>query len=227
MTAESIFNEPGHWEGCDLDEEVVLAWDLYSIAYKDGADLLVERFDGFPASEFYAACPIMFLYRHYLELKLKELRIRLDRWHGVADDLSHFRLRRTPVPFSVDGHGLRWWWGSVRSLLDQMSGESLSGGVLEDYESRYDDIEARIGEFDRLDGSSMTFRYPTDKNGIRFSMNLPDGTALEHVKSVVEGIASDLDAIGVALESSEEDVHLEFEDGVDGYFRDLQADLLK
>ena len=227
MTAESIFNEPGRWHVDGGEEEVAFVWDLYSIAYKESADLLVDRFLDWPESEFYAACPIMFLYRHYLELKLKQLRVRLDRWHGVADDLNHLRLRRTQVPFSVYGHGLNGSWGIVCSLLEQMSGESLYSGALEDFETRYDDIAARISEFDRLDDSSMVFRYPTNNDGVRFPVNLPDRTALEHLKSVVEGIASDLDAIGMAVESSEEAIQLEFDDGVEGYFRDLQADLLK
>lgn len=227
MTAGSIFSEPGHWQQNELNEEVGSGWDLYSIAYKDGADRLVEQFADWPDGEFYAACPIMFLYRHYLELKLKELVIRLDHWHGVADDFTRSRPRRTPVPFSVPGHKLRESWEMVRSLLEQMSDEFLSCGVLDEFVTGYDEIEARVSDFDRLDRSSMMFRYPTDRKGVPHGVRLPDRTALDRVKTVVEAIASDLDAIGVAVGSSEEDVRLEFDSAVDGYYLDLHTDSLR
>lgn len=227
MTVGSIFSEPGRWDQNDLNEEVASAWDLYAIAYKDGADRLAEQFVDWPDSEFYGACPIMFLYRHYLELKLKELIIRLDRWHGVADDFTRSRLRRTPVPFCVPKHGLRKSWRKVRSLLEQMSDEFLSCGVLEEFVTRYDEIEARVREFDRLDSSSMMFRYPTSTGGVRYRVRLPDRAALNRVKTVVEGISSDLDAISALVESSEENVRLEFDGAVEGYYLDLHTDSLR
>lgn len=48
-------------------------WSIYAIGYKDAADLLVDNIEGNGRQHDFLVYPIVFLYRQYLELAIKDV----------------------------------------------------------------------------------------------------------------------------------------------------------
>lgn len=129
-------------------------WDLYCTGYWRAADALIRYltqvelsarrdYSRYWESMGYA---ILFLYRHYLELRLKELFIACGgRLEAITSEHSLLRL-----------------WGA---FLEQYC--LLSGKPLEEV-SKDKDIETAgkiIAQFNEIDEKSQIFRYPIDKRG--------------------------------------------------------------
>ena len=53
----------------------------------------------------------------------------------------------------------------------------------------YSTVEERIKEFDKIDGSSMNFRYPVNNQGEPILGPLPDAQEMSRVKGIVEVVA--------------------------------------
>lgn len=122
-----------------------LSWERYTDSYKNVADRLVEWY----VEEYRVdslVYPIMFLYRHHLELQLKSLLRNLYSFHG-----HQWNLQKT--------HDLVKLWHEVRPLMEEI--------CLQDTEDN-DHIEARIKEFSQIDPDSESFRYPDRKSNPRF-----------------------------------------------------------
>ena len=93
--------------------------------------------------------PVAFLYRHYLELRLKEIIVQGAELLAQQSDLK-------PV------HKLDVLWNSVRSILETV----WPNGPRTDLDA----VENVIGQFHKLDLTSMAFRYPVDlKNNATLS----------------------------------------------------------
>lgn len=163
-------------------------WVLYVEGYKNAADYLVERSVSEHEMDF-LVYPIIFLYRHYLELQLKDLFQQLREYHNLSCELSY-------------NHDLTQLWNKIRPLMEKISNKS------EDIENN-NHIEARIKEFVRIDKGSFSFRYPVDKQGNSSLRNVPkqdgqDMINLLQVKGVVTSMATILSGVseyvGVMLE---------------------------
>lgn len=83
-------------------------WSIYAIGYKDAADILVGHVDEHARRADALVYPIVFLYRQYLELALKDL-IRQAR--NLLHDLE-------PCP---KNHRIDELWTLCNSLLEQVS----------------------------------------------------------------------------------------------------------
>jgi hypothetical protein len=119
------------------------AWSRLADSYKEAADRLAGITKS-PYAYLMHGSPILFLYRHYIELRLKSLLLDagelLDEPHDVP-----------PL------HFLRSLWERVRKLLLRIGPESDGAWC-----KRADQV---IDEFDAIDPTSFAFRYPVDKNG--------------------------------------------------------------
>ena len=118
-------------------------WDAYAQGYRLAADLLSGHIAESPYHSSLLGYPIVFLYRQYLELRIKEL--------GLA--AAEFLAKEYAVPTD---HNLLKLWQGVRADLHEVFAESA-----EDLEA----VEERIEEFCSVDPSSYTFRYPADTKG--------------------------------------------------------------
>lgn len=118
-------------------------WDAYAMGYKLAADLLAQHVADNIVHRNLLGFPVLFLYRQYLELRIKEL--------GVA--AAQFLGRSYDVPTH---HDLPTLWQGVRPILDTVFPESA--GHLEA-------VEHRISEFSGVDPRSYVFRYPVDTRG--------------------------------------------------------------
>ena len=163
------------------------AWDTYAEGYRRAADILVDYVADNDRDQDFLVYPIAFLYRHYLELRLKELRIISSKLSG-----------RSIGPFL--GHDLMKLWSEARPNIDQNRlGPQIKGNL--------NAIEERLKELQVIDPSSDAFRYPEHKLG-EPSLKRMQEINLKHLQDVVRGISNVLDgisyAIGMKLEKAPE-----------------------
>jgi hypothetical protein len=115
----------------------------------------------------------MFVCRHYLELRIKDI-----------TTCAHELLSHPKTNFK--SHNLDALWNEARALSEQASpGEDPSF---------YEPIEACIRQFNHEDPGSYSFRYPVDIAG---DPSLPtlDDFDIEHFASIFSSSADNLDAI--------------------------------
>lgn len=142
-------------------------WSLYAAGYKDAADLLVKGVEANGSGQDTLVYPVLFLYRQYLELQLKDL-IRQAR-----------RLLDKPGSFPT-GHHIGNLWQVCHELLSEV--------FPNDSVAELNEIARLIGEFAAVDPTSEAFRYPQDRKG---NATLPGirYINLRNVREVVEKIS--------------------------------------
>lgn len=143
---DKLFNdESSDWWNTALINHGLLGdrWAVYATGYKDAADILVEHIMTKQYHQDFLVYPIMFMYRQYLELMVKNLIRRawilLDE--KESDDLG--------------GHDIKRYWELCQKLLNRVApGDSVEA---------LNHIGRLIREFCEYDPSSFAFRYPVSK----------------------------------------------------------------
>jgi len=117
------------------------SWPIYTIGFKKAADLIVKNAR--------TACdrntlifPVLFLYRQYIELSLKEI-------IGYAQYLSKDSVRQ-------GGHNLKNLWAAARSYIKKYHKEIS--------ETEFTAAEDIILELHEIDPTSQASRYPIVKD---------------------------------------------------------------
>jgi hypothetical protein len=122
-------------------------WAAYADGYKKAADILVAHVLETTADQDFLVYPITFLYRHYLELRLKGLII-------IGQELSRSESRaRARRNRGRKGHNLKDLWKETRQLVERVWPDGPKGEL--------DDVEGCIRRFADVDASSQAFRYPS------------------------------------------------------------------
>ena len=126
-------------------------FDIYAGVYWNAAQTLAKNLD-LDRIFGYDACPIVFLYRHALELYLKAV---------LLGDGANF-LRNKPDPKFVmnSNHSLKGLVPYVREIFERLAWENTFG---KDEVRTFDDFEALVDELCDVDKDSYAFRYPVDK----------------------------------------------------------------
>ena len=162
---ESIFSENPSWRDNAFVEP---DWRLYVLGYREAADSIVDQAQEFSVDLL--VYPVMFLYRHYLEISLKHILIVLRRYFEESSELP-------------DHHRLDKLWDEVRSLMEKKWNTIA-------HMADYDAIEARIIEFHEVDKSSFSFRYPVTKENVSSLEQVPNvyksGRPIINLKQVKE-----------------------------------------
>lgn len=118
----------------------------YIEGYRRSADILVNYIQNKMRDQDILIYPIVFLYRHHIELRLKEL---IKKGCDLLDDDSQLG--------KLD-HDIEVLWIKCRKILEKICPESKK------------DLQ-RIGkiikQFHEIDPNSFNFRYLTDKKGKR------------------------------------------------------------
>lgn len=120
------------------------AFISYSQAYMEAADRLgqtlrVHSFDTL-------TLPIVFLYRHYVELTLKDL---------IIQGAKKYNKPSTPYKVEIPKtHRIDNLWQKLKPMLQQTHSPEKSEEI--------EVVEACIWELSRLDEGSFSFRYPVD-----------------------------------------------------------------
>ncbi len=155
-------------------------WSDYADGYKALAEMGIQHaFDPGCHPVDILVYSVVFCYRHYLELRLKELII-------TAGDLLDQGLS------APTNHRLVELWSAVRALLEEIwSREGL--------EEEAEKIDTVVRQFATVDPQSMAFRYPVDTQGNRSLPGLRY-INLQRVKDAIDEIAPTLDGASTAID---------------------------
>ena len=155
----------------DNDEKVLFSnflvgnWSFFADGYKLAADMLVDQVEGNPPEDCLIA-PILFLYRHWVELKLKELIL----------SLKVFSVAEITRP---NHHHLYDLWSIVKSNLPCLRDSRNQDFIL---------LDARIKELDGLDPDGYRFRYPVNKRSE--ITELPESLGIKNLKDTMDKICN-------------------------------------
>ncbi len=153
-------------------------WDVYAEGYKRAGDILVQYVIDNNCYQDFLVYPIVFLYRQYLELRLKEL------------ILVSSRLLDQNIDVPMD-HNLLSLWAKARPNIEEVWPDSQTKSYL-------DAIEDRLKELCSIDPGSYAFRYPEDKKGA------PTLAGMQHInlrqlRDVIQGISNVLDGSSMGM----------------------------
>lgn len=178
---ENIFNFPHDWQfnACLNWSDAPL--ELYTIGYKEAADNLIDKVFSERYMQNALVYPICFLYRQYIELRLKEIirsgRILLDEGTGFP---QHHRINKL--------------WETAKEIIKKVFSD----------EKEHPDlslIEHVISEYSKIDPDSFSFRYPFDKSG----KNILEGINyinLRHLSEYIDKFGEAIDNISFVISVS-------------------------
>lgn len=167
-------------------------WSRYALGYKNAADLIAGRLVDLDRVTEAACLPALFLYRHFIELSLKGMLLDAGELLNVSE-------------LARKGHSLSPLWVALRTRIEAIQTANSDEWL--------DRAERLIAEFDQLDGSSFTFRYPVDLSG---TPNLPVSHSVDiaHFADVMDELEMILEGIGAWLDS-----YLDIKRDMDAEFR--------
>ncbi len=151
--------------------------ELYTIGYKDGADRLVNAVLESKNMQDALIYPICFLYRQYIELRLKEIinsgRMLLGEGRGFPQH-----------------HKISSLYETAKEIIKEVySGEELPDLSLVDHV---------VSEYSDIDPDSFSFRYPFDKSG-RNVLGCITHINLRHLSNIIKEFGEVIDNISCAI----------------------------
>jgi len=153
-------------------------WDTYAMGYKRAGDILVQYVANNDWDQDFLVYPITFLYRQYLELRLKELILI-----GSALLDKDITIPKT--------HNLVSLWRQTRPNIEAVWPGSKTRVYL-------NLVEDRLKELCDLDSGSYAFRYPEDTKGEATLMGIVH-INLKQLKDVIQGISSVLEGSSTGM----------------------------
>ncbi|HEX3269578.1 MAG TPA: hypothetical protein VHR15_02935 [Ktedonobacterales bacterium] len=172
-----------------------IEFGAYAQAYWEGARVLRNNFIAVNHYRDTDALPIVFLYRHSVELYLKSLcltgrQILLIRGHKLEQPLNPFRQHKLTVwipELKKVFQMLEWRW-------DAPSDETFE----------LPDLEKYIQDLEDLDAKSDAFRYPVKANGDlalprNFLFHLPSVSA--HIDEILRVLDACLSGFSATLDN--------------------------
>jgi hypothetical protein len=150
-----------------------------------GARRLVEYVSENGREQDYLVYPILFLYRHHIELALKNIIRRatyvLDRplTKSESKNLNH-------------GHQLDLLWLDLKPMFAAVC---KAAGCDKVSSADEDGVESHIRQLTELDPDSFSFRYAGDRKGVPYLPASLTVVNLRHCAEMVERLADYLDAL--------------------------------
>jgi hypothetical protein len=175
---EHLFPPGGDYQDNACPPSPWTSLPCYGENYKDAADALIKiALDGTTYLDV-VVNPAVFLYRHYLELTLKDIIFRTRRLEHEGDGFPKT-------------HSLKVLWAQAkRLLLKHYGGDSPK-------EIAY--LDPFFLEFHEHDPNSMAFRYPFDKAGNKHLMKL-SRINIRHLMETMARIGGFLSCIASDIE---------------------------
>src|SRR6185437_9751000 len=165
----------------------------YAEAYLRGTHRLVQHVIDAQRDQDFLVYPIVFLYRHHIELILKDILRRVPYLTSTKPSEAETR--------HLNSHSLHELWQDLKLRLPAMAESAGWGSLdLQDVEG----IDSYISQLMRLDPDSCRFRYARSKKG---GPSLPSKLKLinlRHFAEMMERLVSYLDAIDSAVDHLEE-----------------------
>jgi hypothetical protein len=164
--------------------------------YRRAAQVLVEytQSRGDEAFLFY---PILFLYRHHVELMLKNLILAFDE-PGVRRATGMGELNAAEIRNLRQGkkaHSLQWLWDRLRPAIQALGNEVVQS-------ERVEGISFYIQQLNEIDPESVNFRYTTEIEDTKAKLK----------KAQKKGTDADIRTFAEAMERL-----ANYLDGVDSY----------
>ena len=178
--------------------------EMYACGYKDAGDKVIEAAEHDTRNPDALFFPVAFLYRHFLELTLKDL-VRLGRSMGAIDISYHsqsHRCRKCGHKWKVEEdilfqHDLNKLWKEARKLIMDVLPNG-NGEVAEALEA----TEKTIQEFHILDKSGQETRYATSKSGKRSLTVSGTGGHLRHQRVSLQNLKRTMDKVDRYLDAN-------------------------
>jgi hypothetical protein len=156
--------------------------ELYIIGYKEAGDSLVNSVADRSGTADSLIFPIVFLYRHYIELRLKSL---LNDGSRLLDK-EH---KQKPE------HQLSKLWPKVRNILVELWPDENKDDLAV--------FDSLINQFEQVDPHSTTFRYPKDFDGNNsLKVDFPI-VNLRNLKEVVGAMTTILEGSAAAISENQ------------------------
>lgn len=176
-----LVHGPDHWNNACL-YPYSDNWSLYARGYKVAADRLVEHIGSRHRDQDTLVYPILFLYRQYIELRLKHL----------SRDAAKILDSKYSIPKT---HKLDQLWNELLKLIRSIEKQFGSMG---------DDTPVKtagmvIKKIVEIDGGSFAFRYPVDTSN---QPSIPHDVKyinVRHYKEQIEEVSSLLEGMDVII----------------------------
>lgn len=147
----------------------------YIQGYKLSADILVDHLYREDArwnkdEHDLLVFPILFMYRHVIELQLKSL-IKIG-----------YKLDSSVYPETeMNCHDLKVLWDKFSHYIDRLYPQ-------EKKEESFNSVQKTIKQLDKMDPKGYCFRYNKDKKGDDVSFNGINSLDLVNIKRIMEGV---------------------------------------
>ena len=153
----------------------------YLVGFQWAADMIVDAAktnDRNPDNLFF---PVAYLYRHHLELMLKEM-VRLGVRVGSLDECKDI----------LGEHNLHKLWNKSKQLIKEVWPDSPDDDLKT--------VEQVILEFHKLDPTGQAFRYARDSKGGLHLQGGPNCVDLGNLKATVDAVSRFLDAAWTGID---------------------------
>jgi len=152
--------------------------------FKDAADRIVDSLPGDRRHPDDKVFPVAYLYRHYLELKLKYVIKR-----GMSLDLIEITNERK----FFNEHRLRVLWEKAKKVISDAYPDSPRDQL------QY--VEKLILEFDHVDQNGQEFRYAESLDGERHLQRAPESFSLANLKETMDKVHYFLDSCCTGMDA--------------------------
>lgn len=197
---DQAFRASVHLTDQDAIEAFVFPSDgAYLVGFQRGADMIVDaaKDDNLNPDELFF--PVAYLYRHHIELMLKEL-VRLGTRVGVVEEAVELvppcpscghAPRASDDPLSQ--HNLHKLWNKAKLAINAVWPDQGKADLAA--------VERVILEFHKLDPTGQAFRYARDKAGGRHLQDAPSRVDLRNLKAIVDAVSRFLDACYAGIDA--------------------------
>lgn len=159
-------------------------WWQYINGYKEAGTLLLNKIQE-DSRQYILIYPMVFAFRQYIELQLKEIIVNNRRYLDIFGDFPNI-------------HNIDKLWAYLRKDLQNIDRDADPGFIeTKDYQEilkQYDLLEVALKRFAEWDPDSTRFRYPVDSRGLPIVVDLKE-INLKELSGLIESITNTLDAI--------------------------------
>jgi hypothetical protein len=163
-----------------INQNKTYGLDLFAEGYKTAADVLVKHIVEDNTNQDTLVYPIVFLYRQYIELRLKEI-IR-EGWLLLNEEQDFPKT-----------HKLDKLWLTVNEIIEKVYAHEGS-----DDSDDLGLVEHLIHKFSAIDPESMSFRYPEGLTGNNLLVGLEDFD-IQHLSKMIERLFFFLDGVSAGV----------------------------
>jgi hypothetical protein len=141
---DKLFIQEGNYTELAYLHNMFQEFSSYAEGYQIGAIKLIDCLDMTRNDKDFLVYPIVFLIRHYVELRLKEI---IQGLNYCIDNSKDFPT----------GHNIDFLWKDFKKKYSEI-GENTN-------DENFKSMDSIIYELHTFDPISMSFRYPVDKEG--------------------------------------------------------------